>query len=177
MENKMFDPASAAGSARPSVSSRDLSPPVLALPSARYVFSDIDAPFSLSFIAIGPTFEFGDHTVCSTIDDAQECQIQFGESGRPSYAAAVYDTVIDAVDDALIIVRHHPHLKLWYNGLEVQAEFSDWRSLAALLSNTNETWEIVEEVAAGHRRPTDPSVSVVVADDQILAVAVERVKP
>jgi hypothetical protein len=158
MENKMFNPASAAGSARPPVSSRDLSLPVLALPSARYVASDLGTPSSLSFIAIRPTFKFG-------------------ESGRPSYATAVYDTVIDAVDDALTIVQHHPRLKLWYNGQEVQAEFSDRRSLAALLSNTDEAWEIVEEVAAGHRRPTDPSVSVVVADDPILAVAVERVKP
>jgi hypothetical protein len=171
MENKMFNPASAAGSARPPVSSRDMSLPLLAFPGARSVSS------SLTFIAIRPTFEFGDHTVCSTISEAQECQIQFGGPDRPSYAAAVYDTVIDAIEDALVIVRHHPHLKLWYNGQEVQAEFSHWRSLAALLANTNDAWEIVEEVAAGHHLPTDRVVSTVVADDRILAVAVERVKP
>jgi hypothetical protein len=39
-----------------------------------------------------------------------------------------------------------PHLKLWYNGIEFQDEFTDFRSLARSLADVDPEWGIVEEM-------------------------------
>jgi hypothetical protein len=92
---------------------------------ARDVYVKEAEPEDLAYLAIRPTVDFGDYTVSSCVDDAEECQIQFGEPARPCYAASIYDSIANAIDDALAIIRHHPHLRLWYNGQETQAEFAD----------------------------------------------------
>jgi hypothetical protein len=144
-------------------------------PGAKLVWCDTPPLSDLTYIAVRPTFEFGDYTVGSILADAEECQLQIGEAGRPSYAAAIYDSVEDALDDALTITRLHPHLTLWCNGQEVQAPFSDWRALAVLLSEADEAWEVVTQVADGHLPITDPSVHEAVASNSLIGAALERV--
>jgi hypothetical protein len=146
-------------------------------PGARSVYVDAPPLAELTYIAIRPTFEHGDYTVGSTLKDAEECQLQIGESGRPSYVAALYVSVVDALDDALTIARLHPHLNHWYNGQELQAQFSDWRTLAALLSEADEAWEVITQVADGHLSTTDPLVYDAVKQNPLIEAALKRVTP
>ncbi|MBL0407613.1 hypothetical protein JKG68_27220 [Microvirga aerilata] len=171
----MLDAAHVAGPPSPVANHHMLSLSRQTCPGARLVWCDTPPLSDLTYLAVRPTFEFGDYTVGSTLTNAMECQLQIGEAARPSYAAAIYDCVVDALDDALTITRLHPHLMLWYNGQEVQAPFSNWRTLAVVLSEADEAWEVVAQVADGHLKITDPSVREAVAGSSLIGIALQRV--
>lgn len=102
-----------------------------------------------SYLALRPVVHVGEQTMDASLLDYDEVQVQVGLNGVPTH---LYDTVADAavaIDWILAQRNAFPHLRTWYNGLEIQAEFFDWRSLAAMYAEWDDDWEAVENVAAG----------------------------
>jgi hypothetical protein len=109
----------------------------------------------LTYVAIRPTNELDDHTVSGLIDEYEEVQLQVGEADYPSYVAATYYNAVDAIRDALGIRAAFPHVKLYYNGLELLWEFDSWRSLAQLIHGVDDEWGVAEEIASGNKNIGD----------------------
>jgi hypothetical protein len=77
-----------------------------------------------TYVYIRPTFELGDYTVTSTIDDAEACQLRCGLPDRPSELLSWdYGSVEEAVEAALTVKAENPFLRVFYDGQEVRHEF------------------------------------------------------
>jgi hypothetical protein len=88
---------------------------------------------------------------------------------------AYYDSVASAVGDALAFVRQHSRLRLWYGAQEFQTEFSDWRTVARMFADGDETWAVVEEVVVGRLTRDDPKAVEAMARNTLIATAIAHV--
>lgn len=139
------------------------------VPSANPVFP------SSSYIAVRPIFAIGDHAADATICDYTTVQLQVGTAGMPAYTYETIESAEEAIDQALALKEKYPHLRLWYDGHEILAEFGDWRSLAAILAEGDEAWEVVEQVAQSLLAHDAPAVLKAADYSPLIAAAARKV--
>ncbi|MCB5177592.1 hypothetical protein [Microvirga lenta] len=154
----------------------------IAMPTETAVSADAPARADFTFkdctcIAIRPTSEFGDRTLGATIDDYEEVQLQIGLPDVPTQAHQKLSDLAAAVDQALPIRAEHPHLRLRYNGEEIQAEFRDWRSFARMCAEWDGGWDLIERVAAGDLAYDDQQILDYEEDCPLLVIAAQKVRP
>ena len=127
------------------------------------------------YIAIRPIIEAGDYVLDATVDQYDKVQIQAGLPKVPTHLHSTTDDLAKALDMAFLLKHEFADLALWYNGLETQAEFYDWRSFAALCAGWDEDWELVEQAATGSLDVTSPNAIKVITDRSIIAAAIMAV--
>lgn len=137
----------------------------------------VHSPFrNCEFIAIRPIIEIGDYTASAAMNGYSAVRIQVGLPGAPSHVHSTTDEMIKALDLAFLLKESFPHLRLWYDGLENQAAFHDWRSFAAMCAEWDESWELVEHVATGALAQTAPEVLKAAEECSLLAAALRTIK-
>ena len=146
--------------------------------NARYVFTETAPDIaSAPYVTIRPTLEVGDFTITAPILDCEEFQIRVGRVHGPSELVAFFDEGEDAVDCIQAIKDAHPNMKIWLDSHEVLEELTGpmWPSLAYTMSDHNEDWDLVAQVAAGGLSKADPSVIAASKRDSLIAVTLSRV--
>ncbi|HEV2559313.1 MAG TPA: hypothetical protein VGU45_11855 [Microvirga sp.] len=128
-----------------------------------------------TYLAVRPTFECGDRTASAMLDDYEEVQLQVGLPDHPTHCLEIYDDLADTINLALSIKADHPHLRLFYNGEEVQAPFDCWRSLALVFAESYDAWEVVEQVATGALKADDERVQDCISDCPLIGTAIGKV--
>ena len=138
---------------------------------AEFTFKDC------TYVAIRPTSEIGDSTLSATIHDYEEVQLQVGLPDVPTRAHQMLPNLETAIDQALSLKAEHPHLRVWYNGEEMQAEFQDWRSFARMCAEWDRSWDLIEQVATGTLAYNDQKVLDCEEDCPLLVTAAQKVRP
>jgi len=145
---------------------------------ARHVFTEtVSAVASAPYITIRPTSECGDFTVTAPIGNAEEFQIRVGRAYGPSELVAFFDDGEDALDCIELIKATYPRIKVWLDSHEILEELTGpvWPALAYALSNYDEDWDLVAQVAAGGLSIADPCVIAAGGRDSMIAAAITRV--
>lgn len=132
-----------------------------------------------AYISLRPTSEIGDHTASDLLTDAEDFRIEYGRAEGPAFTMAECRTAEDAIETMIAIKATYPHLRIWYNGLEAQAEIigDAWVGIAEILQETWEEWEVVTKVASGNLAPDDPQVLEAIDEVPLIAAAVAHVTP
>lgn len=132
-----------------------------------------------TYISLRPTSEFGKHTASDLLIDAEDFRIEYGRPEGPAFTMAEFRTAEDAIEVMSSIKAAYPHLRLWYNGLEAQAEITGdaWVGIAEILQEIWSEWEMVAKVAAGTLAPNDPHVLDAIEEVPLIATAITHVAP
>jgi hypothetical protein len=132
-----------------------------------------------AYIALRPTFEYGDHTVMACFREAEEFRIDYGPAHGPSHTMETYADAHEAIKTMKAIKAAYPHLRIWYDGQEDQTEITDdvWLGLAEAWGLMCEWWEVVEMVADGSLTPDDQDVLKAIDEVPLIAAAVAHVTP
>lgn len=132
-----------------------------------------------TYISLRPTNELGEHTILNYIGEANDFRVDYGRAEGPPFTLARCDELKDAVETMIAIKTAHPHLRIWYDGLETQAEITGdvWIELAKVLREVGEEWEVVAQVAAGSLTPDDPKVLDAISELPLIEAAVAHVTP
>ena len=132
-----------------------------------------------TYISLRPSSEFGEHTASDLLIDAEDFRIEYGRPEGPAFTMAEFRTAEDAIEVMSSIKGAYPHLRLWYNGLEAQAEITGgaWVGIAEILQEIWSEWEVVAKVAAGSVAPDDPQVLNAIGEVPLIAAAVANVTP
>ncbi|MBM6583839.1 hypothetical protein ILT44_26930 [Microvirga sp. BT689] len=136
----------------------------------------VHSPFrSCEYIAVRPIVAIGDYTPTGEVNRYSAVQLQVGLPGILNHTHSTTDEMIKTVDMVLLLKEQFPHLRLWYDGLENQAEFHDWRSFAAMYAEWDERWELVEQVATGTLNQDAPEVLKAAEECFLLAAALRTI--
>ncbi|WP_407523779.1 hypothetical protein [Methylobacterium oryzisoli] len=132
-----------------------------------------------TYISLRPTCELDDYTVVSYITEAGDFRVDYGRAEGPPFTLVRCDDAKDAVETMIAIKAAHPNLRVWYDGLETQAEITGdvWLGLAEVLSEVYGEWELVAQVAAGTLAPDDPEVLGAIDEIPLIAAVIAHVTP
>jgi len=146
--------------------------------NARYVFAEtVSTLASAPYVTLRPTSECGDFTFTAPICDSEEFQIRVGRAYGPSELVAFFDDGCDAIECVEAIKAAYPHIKVWVDSHEALEELTSpvWPALAYTLSEHDEDWDLVAQVAAGGLSNADPCVIAAGGRDLLIAAALTRV--
>lgn len=132
-----------------------------------------------TYISLRPTSEIGDYTVMNYIAEADDFRVDYGRAEGPPFTLVRCEDAKDAIEMMIAIKAAHPHLRVWYDGLETQAEIIGdvWLGLATVLCEVYGEWEVVAKVAAGTLAPDDRKVLDAIEEVSLIAAAVADVTP
>ena len=94
----------------------------------------------ISHVEIRPMFDFGDHCVVSSFEDAEYFGVYFASVGSPTQRDEIFDDFDEAMQHMLINPVYSVTRK-WYNGNEIMSEIYKKEDVFLLLAQYRETRE------------------------------------